>query len=260
MPGIGSWLTKRELLSGNREAIVDGSRRLTYRELNRRVNRLAAWLMSAGLRQGDRCAYLSYNEIEVVELIFAAAKIGLVLVPLNWRLAARELSFILLDSSTETLFFDAEFTKTVEALKKGEALTIKRTVAIGGPVEGAKSYEEALAEGLDEEPEMTANVTLDTPHIIMYTAGTTGLPKGAVLTQGCSFWNAVNLELDMNFHPMDRDLLVLPMFHIGGIGLFTLPMIHVGGTVVVQRFFDPGTTLRLLGPLALTHSEASASS
>lgn len=246
MPGIGSWLTKRELLSGNREAIVEGPRRLTYRELNRRVNRLATWLLNAGLEQGDRCAYLAYNEIEVVELIFAAAKIGLVLVPLNWRLAARELSFILSDSGTETLFFDAEFTKTVEAFKKGEGLKIKRAVVIGGQGEGAKPYEEALAQGSDEEPEMTGNVTLDTPHIIMYTAGTTGLPKGAVLTQGCSFWNAVNLELDMNFHPMDRDLLVLPMFHIGGIGLFTLPMIHVGGTVVIQRSFDAGGTLRLL--------------
>ncbi len=246
MPGIGSWLTKRELLSGNREAIVEGPRRLTYRELNRRVNRLATWLLNAGLEQGDRCAYLAYNEIEVVELIFAAAKIGLVLVPLNWRLAARELSFILSDSGTETLFFDAEFTKTVEALKKGEGLKIKREVVIGGRTEKADPYEEALAQGSDEEPEMTENVTLDTPHIIMYTAGTTGLPKGAVLTQGCSFWNAVNLELDMNFLPMDRDLLVLPMFHIGGIGLFTLPMIHVGGTVVIQRSFDAEATLRLL--------------
>jgi len=246
MPGIGSWLTKRELLSEDREAVMEGPRRLTYRELNRRVNRLATWLLNAGLKQGDRCAYLAYNGIEVVELIFAAAKIGLILVPLNWRLAAKELSFILSDSGAETLFFDAEFTKTVEAFKKGKGLKIKRKVVIGGQAEEAEAYEKALAQGSDEEPETMEKVTLDTPHIIMYTAGTTGLPKGAVLTQGCSFWNAVNLELDMNFHPMDRDLLVLPMFHIGGIGLFTLPMIHVGGTVVIQRSFDAGATLRLL--------------
>ncbi len=246
MPGIGSWLTKRELLSGDREAIVERPRRLTYRELNRRVNRLAMWLLNAGLKQGDRCAYLAYNGIEVVELIFAAAKIGLILVPLNWRLAARELSFILSDSGTETLFFDAEFTKTVEAFMKDERLKLKRKVVIGGQTKDAEPYEEALAQGSEEEPGATEKVTLDTPHIIMYTAGTTGLPKGAVLTQGCSFWNAINLELDMNFQPMDRDLLVLPMFHIGGIGLFTLPMIHIGGTVVIQRSFDAGATLRLL--------------
>ena len=246
MAGIGLWLTKRENLSGVHEALVQGSRRLNYRELNRRVNRLSNYLLMVGLKQEDRCAYLMYNNIEVVELIFAAAKIGLILVPLNWRLAPKELAFILSDSGAETLFFDAEFAKTVETFKKDERLNIKRKVVIGGQAEEAVSYEEALSEGSDEEPEGTENLTLDTPHIIMYTAGTTGLPKGAVLTQGCSFWNAINLELDMGFASIDRDLLVLPMFHIGGIGLFTLPMIHVGGTVVIQRTFDPGETLRLL--------------
>jgi len=246
MAGIGLWLTKREQLSGDHEALVQGRRRVTYRELNRRVNRLAAFLLNSGLKCGDRCAYLAYNGIEVVELIFAAAKIGLILVPLNWRLTAKELCFILSDSGTETLFFDAEFTKTVGAFRQDQRLNIKRKVIIGGQAEGAEPYEEALAMGSDEEHDIIEKVTLDTPHIIMYTAGTTGLPKGAVLTQGCSFWNAVNLELDMSFHSMDRDLLVLPMFHIGGIGLFTLPMIHVGGTVVIQRTFDAGETLQIL--------------
>ena len=246
MAGIGLWLSKREKLSGDHEALVQGNRRLNYRELNRRVNRLSTFLLRASLKEGDRCAYLAYNGIEVVELIFAAAKIGLILVPLNWRLAVKELAFILSDSGAETLFFDVGFAKTVEGLRKETGATIKRRVAVGGNVEEAVSYEEALSQGSEEEPEGTETVTLDHPHIIMYTAGTTGLPKGAVLTQDCSFWNAVNLELDMGFAPMDRDLLVLPMFHIGGIGLFTLPMIHVGGTVIIQRTFDAGETLRLL--------------
>jgi fatty-acyl-CoA synthase len=246
MAGIGLWLTKRERLSGDHEALVQGARRLNYRELNRRVNRLAAWLLKAGLREGDRCAYLAYNGIEVVELIFAAAKTGLILVPLNWRLAPKELAFILSDSGAETLFFDAEFEKTVATLRTEGGLPLKRRGVIGGQAEESVPYEEALAQGSEEEPEGTGEISLDSPHIIMYTAGTTGLPKGAVLTQGCSFWNAVNLELDMSFTPADRNLLVLPMFHIGGIGLFTLPLIHVGGTVVIQRTFDPQETLRLL--------------
>jgi fatty-acyl-CoA synthase len=245
-PGIGFWLTQRERLSGEREALVQGERRLNYRELNRRVNRLASWLSQAGLKTGDRCAYLAYNGVEVVELIFAAAKLGLILVPLNWRLAAKELAFILSDSGTETLFFDADFTKTAEGLRGEKGLSLKRRIVFGGKAAEAELYEETLIHYPDKEPESSESIGMDTPHIIMYTAGTTGLPKGAVLTQGCSFWNAVNLELDMGFGPADRDLLVLPMFHIGGIGLFTLPMIHVGGTVVIQRTFDAGETLRLL--------------
>ena len=200
-PGIGFWLTQRERLSGEREALVQGERRLTYRELNRRVNRLAAWLSQAGLKTGDRCAYLAYNGVEVVELIFAAAKLGLILVPLNWRLAAKELAFILSDSGTETLFFDFDFTKTVQALSEEKGVGLKRRMAIGGKAAEAESYEETLFQYPDQEPESAESIGMDTPHIIMYTAGTTGRPKGAVLTQACSFWNAVNLELDMGFRP-----------------------------------------------------------
>ncbi len=245
--GIGYWLTKREMLSGDSEALVDGEKRFTYGQLNKRVNRLAGYLQSIGLKYGDRCAYLSYNCFEIVELIFAAAKLGLVIVPLNWRLSPSELGFILSDSGTETLFFGPEFSETTDALNSESP--VKRTVIMGdngkaGP--GFDVYEDVLADQSDKEPAPDKDVGLDTPHIIMYTAGTTGQPKGAILSQGASFWNAVNLELDMNFHPGDRDLLVLPMFHIGGIGLFTLPMIHVGGTVVIQRTFDAAETLRLL--------------
>ena len=108
------------------------------------------------------------------------------------------------------------------------------------------TYETLLADEPASEPAIDPAPNLDTPHIIMYTAGTTGRPKGAVLSQGASFWNAINLTLDMNFTPDDRNLSVLPMFHIGGIGLFTLPVLYMGGTVVIQRTFDPGETLRLL--------------
>ena len=85
----------------------------------------------------------------------------------------------------------------------------------------------------------TPEVTSETPLIIMYTAGTTGKPKGAVLTQGNCLYNALNLQVDLEFTSSDRNLVALPMFHIGGIGLFTLPMLYVGGTVVIQRAFDP---------------------
>ena len=101
--GIGYWLTRREVLCPDKEALVDGDRRLTYRELNRRVNRLARGLAERGLVYGDRIAILSYNRSEFVETIMAAAKLGLILVPLNWRLTVPELAFQMKDSGTADL-------------------------------------------------------------------------------------------------------------------------------------------------------------
>jgi fatty-acyl-CoA synthase len=243
--GIGFWLTKRAFLCGDKEAVVDGERRLTYEALNRRVNKLCHALQSAGLRSGDRCAILAYNCLEYVEVIFAAAKLGLILVPLNWRLSPAELSFNLSDSGTESLFFDPGFADTADALRN--EIPFKNMIVLGQEeIRQAHAYEALLAPQEDHEPVPHAPVGLETPHIIMYTAGTTGRPKGAVLSQGAGFWNAINLQLDMNFSPDDRNLSVLPMFHIGGIGLFTLPMLYVGGMVVIQRTFEPAETLRLL--------------
>ena len=129
VPGIGSWLVKREFLTPAKEAVVDGEKRLSYRELNQRVNRLANALLGLGLRNGDRMAILSYNRLEFIEGIMAAAKLGLVLVPLNWRLTAAELTFILNDSGAETLLFDAGLVELVEDVRGQTPL--KQFVAFG---------------------------------------------------------------------------------------------------------------------------------
>jgi fatty-acyl-CoA synthase len=244
-PGIGSWLTKRALLTPDKEAVVEAERRLNYKQLNRRVNRLASALQASGLQLGDRISILSYNCIEFVEVIMAAAKLGLILVPLNWRLTPTELAFNLSDSGAETLFFDADLVELADGVKG--ATPLKRFIVFGEKqISQAQAYESLLSEQTESEPETKPLPNLDTPHIIMYTAGTTGKPKGAILSQGASFWNAVNLNVALDFTSGDRNLLVLPMFHIGGIGLFTLPMLYDGGTVVIQRTFDPVKTLALL--------------
>jgi len=243
--GIGFWLTKRGMLTPEKEAVVDGGRRLSYGQLNGRVNRLAGAFQGMGLKSGDRISILSYNCLEYVEVIMAAAKLGLILVPLNWRLTPVELAFNLTDSGSETLVFDPELARLTQGVV--DRVRLKRTVVLGSEkTMGARAYETLLEAQSGEEPKPDVTPGPDTPHIIMYTAGTTGKPKGAVLSQGAGFWNAVNLILSMDFTSSDRDLAVLPMFHIGGIGLFTLPMLYVGGTVIIQRTFDPAETLKLL--------------
>ena len=183
--GIGFWLTKRAFLNGNREALVDGRHRLSYRELNSRVNRLSRALQAQGLKPGDRCALLAYNCLEYVEVIFATAKLGLLLVPLNWRLSPAELAFNLSDSGTETLIFDPGFAEVVQGLV-GQTPLRRRLILGGEETTGAPAYEKVLAGQSEQEPEPAEPVGLETPHIIMYTAGTTGRPKGAVLSQGAS--------------------------------------------------------------------------
>ena len=242
---IGYWLSKRKELHPNKEAVVDGNHRLSYGELESLTNQLAHGLQSMGVKHGDRCAILAYNCLEYVMTIFAAAKLGVILVPLNWRLSPPELAFNLNDSGTETLIFDNSFQDTAVFLQ--EQTTIQRMITLGGTASTeATSLENLLASQPEEPARPDKTVNMETAHIIMYTAGTTGKPKGAILSQGASYYNAINLLVDMQFGPDDRNLSVLPMFHIGGIGLFTLPILYVGGTVVIQRSFEPAETLRLL--------------
>ena len=245
LPGIGSWLTRRVLLSPDKEAVVDADKRLTYRQLNQRTNRLARALMDLGLAYGDRLAILAHNRLEYLETIMAAAKLGLILVPLNWRLTASELSFILEDSQTEALIYGPELADLAAEVRSTVALSKILVLGEAG-ADNVPAYETLLDAQPDGEPDVTQAPDLDTPHIIMYTAGTTGKPKGAILTQGAGFWNAINLCTAIDFTAQDRNLVVLPMFHIGGIGLFTLPMLYVGGTAVIQQTFDPVKTLDLL--------------
>lgn len=250
--GIGYWLTKREILCPDKEAVVDGQRRLTYKQLNRRVNRLARVISAQGCVYGDRMGILSYNCHQFVEVIMAAAKLGLILVPLNWRLTAAELAFQMADSGAELLIFDPELKELAGGLCRTSG--IKKTLVLGlksDTVTGAQGCEALMAEQSDAEPVPGNIPDMDTPHIIMYTAGTTGKPKGAVLSQGTGFWNTLNLEA-LDFTSSDRDLLVLPMFHIGGIGLFTLPMLYHGATVVIMRTFDPAFCLQLLADERIT--------
>lgn len=243
LPGIGSWLTKREFTTPDKEAVVDGERRVTYKELNRRVNKLSYLFRELGLDYGDRVSVLSYNRLEFVEVIMACAKTGTILVPLNWRLTPEELLFAINDSGANTLFFDPGLADLAEQVKQ----PFDHFIRFGDPVgDNGPGYEALIAAQPDTEPDFEDRVSLQSEHIIMYTAGTTGKPKGAVLLQSSSFFNALNLNIALDFSSQDKNFLTLPMFHIGGIGLFTLPMLYKGGTIVIQRTFDPVAALNIL--------------
>ncbi len=237
MEGAGYWLKKHASNSGDKIALVEGRKSLNYKELNQRINRLT-WVLSNKLKlcKGDRVAVLAFNCIEFVELYFATARLGIILVPLNIRLSVRELEFMLTDSGSKVLFVDRELLEQGNRLE--ESCTIKMITL-------NEEYEKLLASSKDLEL-TNENVRLEDNHLILYTSGTTGHPKGAVLTQANAFWNAINMQVAIGLTKNETTLTVLPLFHTGGIGLYMVPTLHQGGKVVIQRKFDPQETIELI--------------
>ncbi len=244
---IGGFLTKRASLSPNKEALVLGDVRLTFRQLNQRCNRLVNAIGKLGIGPGDRVAVLSLNEPEFFDLYFGLGKLGAVLVPLNHRLAGPEIQYILNDSQARVLIFGQEFAPVVESIKSD--IPCEHLVGIMDEApDYARSYKDLTAGASDEEPEIRCGD--DDTLTILYTSGTTGRPKGAELTHNGYFGTSVTLRA--TFGEIGEVLLMpLPLFHIGALA--PVPMcIHFGMKMVVQRAFDPKNFLELLGQEQIT--------
>ena len=238
---IGDWLYKRSLFSPDRPAIVFDGHILTYAELNRRVNRLCHAMMEKGIKTGERVGVLSRNCPEFIEVYFACAKTGFVFVPINFRLAPVELAYQISDSGPSLLFFDLSLSDVV---KKSEAfVTAETPIYVGWGIENNTpfhSYETLMAEKPDAEPSIPEDaVTWDSPQIIMYTSGTTGIPKGALLSHKKTLFNTLNAQIYFDLYSKDTMLLVLPLFHSGGLNIMAVPTLYAGGKIVLSTRFDP---------------------
>jgi acyl-CoA synthetase (AMP-forming)/AMP-acid ligase II len=238
---VGEILTRRAARTPDGEAVVDVAtgRRFTFAQFNDRANRSADLLRRLGVATGDRVAVLAKNGPEFMETFFGCAKAGMVVVPLNWRLVPDELEFILADSGAVALVFDDDFAGVVEDLHgRGDRTALRHWVQLGprpcAPF--ARRYEELAGAASGAEPRIEAEGD-DLLHI-MYTSGTTGLPKGAVHTQASGYWASVNSALTFDLREGDRFQVCLPMFHIGA--LFPCQTcVHIGATSVIMREFDP---------------------
>lgn len=224
--------------------------RLTYADLDRRANQLASWLQSIGVQRGDRVALLALNGSEFFELQYAVSRIGAIAVLLNLRLTASELEYIVNDSGARVLIHDVSFGEMAEELRQRCGLRELLAIDLGKP---ESAYEQALAAGTT--PVKTVELTHDDPCIIMYTSGTTGHPKGAIITQGMLFWNTINVTYPCKISTDVVHFVLLPFFHIGGLNSHANPTLHAGGTLIVRSAFDAGETLRIVGDpqYAVTH-------
>ncbi|MFE6690503.1 o-succinylbenzoate--CoA ligase [Streptomyces sp. NPDC057743] len=232
--GLGSWPARRARKTPHRTALMHRSTTISYAELHERTTRLAHALRTAGLRRGDRIAYLGPNHPSFLEALFAAGLLGAVFVPLNTRLAAPELAYQIRDSGAAALLHSPTCTPLADAVRADAG---PRTVlAAGGP-----AYEALLAAAPTtpvDEP-----VTHDDLALLMYTSGTTGRPKGAMLTHGNLTWNALNVLVDLDLLADETALVSAPLFHTAGLNMLTLPVLLKGGRCLLVDSFDPGDTL-----------------
>lgn len=246
---ITDFLARRAELSPNRTALIEhpSGSSATFAAWNARVNRTAGLLAGLGIGVGDRVAVYSSNRAEYLDLIFAAPKLGALLLNLNWRLTPAELSTIVAEGEPSVLVYSGEWAENVDGLTHGDVTVVALDDARAGEV----SFSDR--DGIDPEDPPLPDVGLDHPWGIYPTGGTTGIPKGAVITHGNITWNNVNTVTSWGLHAGHVAPLQLPMFHIGGPNIFMHPLVHVGGATVLTGGFDPGETLQLIGSGLLTH-------
>jgi fatty-acyl-CoA synthase len=240
---IGEFMTRRAMLTPQREGLVCGEIRRSYRELNERANRFANAMLRLGVGHGDRVAMLALNEPEYYDMLFGLGKIGAILVPVNYRLAGPEVEFILSDCGARVFVFGGDFVDTVDSVRR--QIPAEDFVAISDETpEWATCYETMIRGASDQEPVIAGGD--DDTLTILYTSGTTGRPKGAELSHSYYFWSSVNLMATLGVQIGDSPLVALPLFHIGGLAGPPW-FVYQGAKTVLLRSLDPKRFLELLG-------------
>jgi fatty-acyl-CoA synthase len=244
--GIGSWPARRARIDPGKTALAQADRELTYAGLAGRVARLAGALARYGIGPGDRVAYLGFNDIATFETLFAAGRLGALFVPISTRLTAAELGLLLDDAAPRVLVHGPEQAGLVAAAdpaRHGAGVVIP--VAGSGP----GGYQPLIAAA---EEAAGAEVSLDDDAVILYTSGTTGRPKGAVLTHANLTFNTMNQLAHVDVSRDDVALCSAPLFHAAGLGQVSLPVLFKGGTVVMAPRFDPAWMLAEIGRRRIT--------
>ena len=243
--GIGSWPRRRAALSPGRAAVEFEGTTQTFSQFAERVATVSAWLAHHGVRAGDRVAYWGANHSALLETLFATTRIGAVCVLMNARLTPGEAEFILRDSGASVLFFGREQAEAATLIAQRNAAEVLVDVDDTGAAEAYVHIDDAVA-----VPEFCCG--LDDPAVLMYTSGTTGLPKGAVLTHGNLFFNDVNILIESDIRPDEVCLAAAPLFHIAGLNGLVLPTFLKGGTVVVHRRVDSAQILAAIQQRGVT--------
>ncbi len=242
--GLGAWLPKRRQAAPDKVALVygDGSE-MTYRQLADDTDSMSGLLHQHGVRKGDAVAFLGENCPEFLITLFGCAQLGAVFVPVNTRLAPPEIEHVLADSGARVLVHGAEFAGVVTEVAARAGVAHRLQTGEEG-VDGEPGLRALLRAG--SHGHIDAAVELDDPAMIMYTSGTTGKAKGAVLSHGNLTWVSIHTVLDCDLVRGDVALMISPLFHAAALGMGALPIILKGATLVLEQGFDAGRALELI--------------
>jgi fatty-acyl-CoA synthase len=238
---LSDLIARHAALTPDKTATIFEGEALSYRAFNERIELTARALKAEfGVVRGDRVAILSLNRPDYLVLLYACARLGAMLVPLNWRLAAAEQMFILSDAAAKILVLEQAFAEILPALEA--ALSDTRVVGLDfTPPAPGNAFDTLLARATGDS--RNPHVDLSCPLLIVYTSGTTGRPKGAVLRQEALLWNGVMSRHMHDLASGDHVLTVLPFFHVGGLNIQTTPALHHGATVTIHSRFTPDAAL-----------------
>lgn len=242
MPTIGGTVIRNANRVPDREALVSGVRRWTWRELDAEIARVAGRLHEFGLAKGDRFALLSSNSPEFVIASHAASRLGAIVVPINTRLAPPELAHIISDSGSSLLAFGSQETALAESVRSREPsmCELPTLVALGTSAKHPNLFEETSAEPIREDHAVESDNAF-----ILYTSGTTGNPKGALFDHHRAVWAAMAQIVSLGLRDGDRYLHLTPMYHSGGTTFMNVTTL-LGGTHLLIPAFDPESVLDMI--------------
>lgn len=236
---------RRAALTPDRLAVIEleTHQRYTFAQVDNRANRLANFLRDVcQVGPGDRVSILARNSIVYLDLLYGLPKIGAIFAPFNWRLTANEIAYMVQDLQPKVLLCESEFVPITEAV--GDKLSLPQIVSLDNPDEQGWLYYPDEIEKASSDVPPSPSLDMESPYAILYTSGTTGHPKGAVIPYRQVLFNCVNTVVSWGLSSQDVTPIYTPLFHAGGLFAFLMPLLYVGGRIVMARDFDPVASLK----------------